>query len=63
LRWASENAGPRFGRLFEQLSITWHFDNLSKGVVQVVDVVYYILFAVLFFFLTLRSLESKKWRS
>ena len=63
LRWAADNAGPRLSRVCEHLSITWHFDNLSKGVVQMSDVVYYILFAALFLFLTLRSLESKKWRS
>jgi len=63
LRWASENAGPVLRRVFQQVSMTWHFDNLSKGVVEINDVVYYVLFAALFLFLTLRSLESKKWRS
>jgi len=61
--WAGEHVGPGWRRAFEQVSIYEHFDNMSKGVVETNDIVYYLLFAALFLFLTLRSLESKKWRS
>jgi len=63
ISWAGENVPAKWRQLFEQVSIYQHFDNLSKGVVETNDIVYYILFAVLFLFLTLRSLESKRWRS
>lgn len=44
------------------LSILKHFENFSKGVIDTRDVVYYLSFVFAFQFLTLRSLESKRWR-
>lgn len=51
------------GQVFLQLSLITHFDNFAKGVIDLSDIVYYISFISLSIFLTLRSLESKKWRS
>jgi len=63
ISWAGEHVGPGWRQLFEQVSIYQHFDDMSKGVVETNDIVYYLLFTALCLFLTLRSLESKKWRS
>ena len=35
---------------------------VAKGVVDTEDLLYYLNFTILFLFLTLRSLESKRWR-
>ncbi len=51
-----------FGQIISYLSINEHIASLSKGVLDSEDVIYYFCFTILFLFLTLRSLESKRWR-
>jgi len=50
------------GRFLSYLSINEHIESMSKGVVDSEDIIYYLCFIVLFLFLTLRSLESKRWK-
>lgn len=50
------------GQLFSYISINEHIASMSKGVVDSTDIIYYLCFIVLFLFLTLRSLETKRWR-
>ncbi len=51
-----------FGQIISYLSINEHIASLAKGVLDSEDIIYYLCFIVLFLFLTLRSLESKRWR-
>ncbi|MBI2487135.1 MAG: ABC transporter permease [Deltaproteobacteria bacterium] len=44
------------------LSIIDHFDNFTKGVIELKDVVYYISFIFLGIFLTHLILDSERWR-
>ncbi len=60
--WSADLAGPAWGKLLSHLSILEHFDNFAKGVIDTKDVIYYLNFTVLCLFLTLRTLESKRWR-
>jgi len=60
--WASDAAGGVWGRVVSHLSITEHFDGFAKGVIDTKDVIYYLDLSVLSLFLTLRSLDSKRWR-
>lgn len=53
---------PGLGALLGYLSINEHINSLSKGVVDSEDIIYYLCFTVLFLFLTLRSLETNRWR-
>jgi ABC-2 type transport system permease protein len=62
ISWAADAAGPTFGRVLSHLSITEHFDAFAKGVIDTKDVIYYLNLTILSLFLTLRSLESKRWR-
>ena len=48
--------------VLRHLSVLEHFNNFSQGLIDTRDVVYYVSFALLWLFLTLRVLESKKWR-
>ena len=50
------------GRFLGYLSINEHIESMSKGVVDSTDIVYYLCFIALFLFLTLRSLETKRWK-
>ncbi|MCF6210287.1 MAG: ABC transporter permease [Gammaproteobacteria bacterium] len=52
---------PAFGQVLSYLSINEHIASLAKGVLDTEDIIYYLCFIVLFLFLTLRSLESKRW--
>ena len=62
ISWASDAAGADLGRILSHLSITEHFDSFAKGVIDTKDVIYYLNLTILSLFLTLRSLESKRWR-
>jgi hypothetical protein len=44
------------------LSILEHNDRFSKGVLDTKDILYYVNFTVLALFLTLRSLETRRWK-
>ena len=60
--WASHFVAPTLGKVFSHLSIIEHYENFTKGVIESKDVVFYINFSILCLFLTLRSLEAKRWR-
>ena len=55
-------AGENVGKVLEYISIINHLETFAKGVIDTSDVNYYILFTALFLFLSMRSLESKRWR-
>jgi ABC-2 type transport system permease protein len=59
----SENAvGPVLGAILRHISLLQHFENFSKGLINSQDVIYYLNVIIFCLFLTLRSLESNKWR-
>jgi ABC-2 type transport system permease protein len=60
--WSSQFAGTGVGRLLSHLSLLEHYENFPKGIIDTRDVVFYLNFMVLCLFLTLRSLESHRWR-
>ena len=62
ISWGAQSAGPIMSKILTNLSIVVHFDNFSKGIIDTGDIMYYVNFIVLFFFLTLRILETKPWR-
>ena len=48
--------------IFVWISPMLHFTNFSKGVIDFRDLIYYVGITIIFFYLNLRSLESRKWR-
>ena len=62
LSWVSDLAGPSFRPLFTSLSLFEHYENFPKGILDTRDLIYYLSFAALFLFLTLRVLASKRYR-
>jgi ABC-2 type transport system permease protein len=63
LGWAVDPAsGKQVGKVLGELSIIGHLSNFVKGVIDTRDVVYYVFFIFGCLFLTLRVLESKRWR-
>ncbi len=62
IAWPADQAGATFRTLMNHLSIIAHQESFAKGVIESKDVIFYLNFTLLFLFLTLRSLESKRWR-
>jgi ABC-2 type transport system permease protein len=60
--WSTDAAGPTLGPILSHLSIINHYDSFAKGIIESKDVIFYLNFTILCLFLTLRSMESKRWR-
>ena len=60
--WMSSFAGPRAKQIYEYLSVTGHFDDFTKGVLDTRHLVYYLSFIAFGLFLTVRSVDSERWR-
>jgi len=45
-----------------RISLVSRFQGFASGIIDSMDVAYFLLFVTFFSFLTLRSLESRKWR-
>jgi ABC-2 type transport system permease protein len=48
--------------VIQQAAIIEHMESFAKGVLDTKDLVYYLSVTAFALFLTLRSLESKRWR-
>ena len=59
--WSAENAGGSLGKVLTHLSILEHYDSFAKGAIDTRDVIYYLNFTALSLFLTLLSLQSRRW--
>ena len=62
LDWVSAYSQSTAGQVMSYIALTTHFDNFSKGVIQLSDVVYYLSVVFLGIFLTARSVEALKGR-
>jgi ABC-2 type transport system permease protein len=60
--WFADTAGPVMGTLTRYLSITEHFDDFSKGIIDTKHVIYYLSLITLGLFLTAKSVDSERWR-
>jgi ABC-2 type transport system permease protein len=60
--WSAEAAGGMWGKVLSHLSILEHFDGFAKGIIDTKDVLYYLNFTLLALFLSLRSLEARRWK-
>jgi ABC-2 type transport system permease protein len=60
--WLGESVHGVWGTLVKYVSITDHFQELLKGVVDTRDLVYFATVLVVSLFLTQRSVESVRWR-
>ena len=53
---------PVVGSVLEYVSVSKHFEGLSKGMIDSRDILFYFVFSVFFLFLTLRQMSSYRWR-
>jgi ABC-2 type transport system permease protein len=62
ISWPAETAGPVLGAVLKYLSLTEHFGEMVKGVLDTKDLAYFGSVILLALFLTQRSVESVRWR-
>jgi len=60
--WFAETAGPTIGPITSYLSITEHFDDFSKGIIDTKHVIYYLSLITFGLFLTAKSVDTERWR-
>jgi len=60
--WFGESVGPTLASILSYLSITEHFDDFSKGIIDTKHVVFYLSFIAFGLFLATKSVDSDRWR-
>ena len=60
--WFADSAGPTVGPITSWLSITEHFDDFSKGIIDTKHVLYYLSLITFGLFLTAKSVDTERWR-
>jgi ABC-2 type transport system permease protein len=62
INWFADSAGPTVAAVVNYLSITQHFEDFGKGVIDTKHLVFYLSFIAFGLFLTLKSVDSERWR-
>lgn len=63
--WIISSFADRTGslnRFFKYLSLTEHLNDFTRGVIVIKDIIYYSSFTLICIFLTIKSIESEKWK-
>jgi ABC-2 type transport system permease protein len=56
------SASGGIGAVVQYLSVIRHYDDFTRGVIDTSALIYYFSFIALFIFLTVRSIDSMRWR-
>ena len=59
---ASTTLGSTASSIIGEVGIKSHFDDFERGVIDTKHVIYFLTFIAFFLFLTIRALESRRWR-
>jgi ABC-2 type transport system permease protein len=62
INWIGESAGPTAREIVTYVSITDHFSDFARGVIDTKHLVYYLSFITFGLFLTAKSVDSERWR-
>ena len=62
MSWNEASGSDQVMRIVKGFSTFEHFTNFSKAIVDSTDILYYVFVSTFFTLLTLRSLESRRWR-
>ncbi len=62
INWIGDASGPITREIVTYLSITEHFDDFARGIVDTKHVIYYLSFITFGLFLTAKSVDSERWR-
>src|SRR5262249_40522424 len=59
--WGADSASGWLRNALQYVSVLDHMESFGKGVIDTKDILYYVVGTALALFLTLRSLETKRW--
>jgi ABC-2 type transport system permease protein len=62
INWIGDSSGPTTQAIVAYLSITEHFDDFARGVIDTKHLIYYLSFITFGLFLTAKSVDSERWR-
>lgn len=62
INWVSTFVSPDTQTVINYLSVTEHFDDFSRGIIDTKHIVYYLSFIATGLFLTMKSVDSERWR-
>jgi len=62
LNWVSASGTAVWQKVFGYLSFSQHFDDLTRGILDTKDLVYYLSFSFFGIFLTHAVIQSRRWR-
>ncbi len=62
LNWAASSAGGLWKGVLNYLSFFEHFDDMTRGILDTTDIVYYLSFSFFGLFLTHAVIQSRRWR-
>jgi ABC-2 type transport system permease protein len=62
INWIGTFVGPTTQAVLAHLSLTEHFDDFARGIIDTKHVVYYLSFMAFGLFLTAKSVDSERWR-
>jgi ABC-2 type transport system permease protein len=62
INWLASSQGPTGQAVLNYLSITEHLSDFTRGVIDTRHLVYYLSFIAFSLFLTVRSVDSERWR-
>lgn len=65
--WLLQGAGQSFGSggassIVQYIALAPHFDSFTGGDIELKDLVYYVSLILIALFLTVRSIETRRWR-
>jgi ABC-2 type transport system permease protein len=62
INWPASFVGPQTQSILNYLSITDHFDDFTKGILDTKHLVYYFSVMAFGLFLTARSVDTERWK-
>jgi len=62
ITWVGSFSGPTVDKLTQYLSIIDHLDDFTKGVIDTSHLIYYLSFITFGLFLTVKSVDTERWR-
>lgn len=62
LSWASYSAGGIWKDVLSYVSFFQHFDDMTRGILDTTDIIYYFSFIFFGLFLTHSVIQSRRWR-
>ncbi|HET9704720.1 MAG TPA: ABC transporter permease subunit [Vicinamibacterales bacterium] len=62
INWIGTFVGPTTQAVLAHLSLTEHYDDFARGIIDTKHVIYYLSFMAFGLFLTAKSVDSERWR-